>query len=224
MRAGQALDFATSFGLWLKWFGNHKRRPIRLIGLLAVENARPVFAAEIRLAVEGVDDVVQQPDLLVINVVKIAKGVDKGFHTKKIPKEIKTQEEFDLYILGWMENMVNKLIDVKFTNLDLDHLEAVSCLTIMRIGSTDLGSVMSRKFKNDMFKIDMDKFNRSDLGKKILEIWNKGLKSANLTSVGQLVGVFDARGDQHPTGATHSEALTVEHLVQFGPVAIDAAV
>ena len=53
-----------------------------------------------------------------------------------------------------------------------------------------LNTAISNKFKSDQFKFDVAKFNESEIGKKIIDKWDQGIKSVTLTSVGQLVGVY----------------------------------
>ena len=107
-----------------------------------------------------------------------------------IPEEIKTQDGFDNYAIEWLKARLNGFLDVKFSSLDLDHLEALSCLTVVRVGSVDLGSVFSGKFKHEKFKFNMAKYDELEVSKQINETWDKGIKLAFLTSVGQLVGVY----------------------------------
>src|ERR1019366_4549330 len=70
------------------------------------------------------------------------------------------------------------------------HLEALSCVKHISFSANDLKALLANKNQG---VFDWDDFATSDLGKYILQMWNKpnvGLTGITLTSVGMLVGVY----------------------------------
>lgn len=86
----------------------------------------------------------------------------------------------------WFEMRFSPYQNITFTGLDLLHLESLSCLKHTPIISRDLAITM--KSKNfDIFDSTMLE---SNLGVQIKRLWGQGLQAVDLTSVGQLVGVY----------------------------------
>lgn len=85
----------------------------------------------------------------------------------------------------WLLGRFNPYMSTNFQNLDLLHLESLSCLKYSHFLTRDLAQVLSEKNKGVFDKA----FTESPLGAHIKILWEQGLKSVDLTSVGQLIGV-----------------------------------
>ena len=82
--------------------------------------------------------------------------------------------------------------EINYDQMDVLHLEAVSCVKHISFSGSDLKKMLENKNQG---VIDWDSFNSSDFGKHILELWNKpgiGLTGISLTSIGVLIGVYVA--------------------------------
>jgi hypothetical protein len=75
---------------------------------------------------------------------------------------------------------------LSFTNLDMLHLESISCLKYTPFISRELVTTLSQKCSETLDS----EFLSPALGQHIQEMWDLGLESVELTSVGQLVGVY----------------------------------
>lgn len=100
------------------------------------------------------------------------------------PNQILSEEQY----FGWLEARLGPFSDVLPSNLDYAHLEALSCLKFERFLTRDLQEILTRKNNG---KMNYDNFKQHTLGKSLINIWeNNGLKSAQLTSIGQMIGVM----------------------------------
>lgn len=86
----------------------------------------------------------------------------------------------------WFEARFSPYAFLSFTNLDLLHLESISCLKHTPIISRDLSAILSQKSSGAFEPAMLE----SPLGKHIRTLWDQGLQALDLTSVGQLVGVY----------------------------------
>ncbi len=87
---------------------------------------------------------------------------------------------------SWFSTRINPYADLKYTTLDLLHLESLSCLKNNQFLSRDLIEIMKNKNQEPF---NVENINH-DLWQKISKDFNEGLKSVDLTSVGQLIGVY----------------------------------
>lgn len=87
----------------------------------------------------------------------------------------------------WLLDRLGFYSDLKFNYLDLYHLEALSCLKFQPMVSRDLSEFFSKKNKG---VFNGGAFYKTTIGKKIEDLWMKGLGSITLTSVGQVIGVY----------------------------------
>jgi len=86
----------------------------------------------------------------------------------------------------WLESRFSHYAGLSLTVLDLIHLESLSCLKYTPMFSQDLGTVLREKNAGTLnAEILM-----SPIGKEMKALWDQGLKSVDLTSVGQLVGAY----------------------------------
>ncbi len=159
----------------------------RLIADRLTKDSESIHALTSKMATDAISNMTtNQLNLLALNMNL------RYIVPSEIPEDkIENQEKFDKFAENWIKARVEKLANLQFSNLDLEHLEALSCLTNMRLGSSGLKQIFENKFsKTSKFKFDYEKFIDSDLGKAIKAHWENGLQSAILTSVGQLIGIY----------------------------------
>ena len=97
--------------------------------------------------------------------------------------------------LEWIQTRVSKFLELNLRTLDLDcnHLESLSCTTVISIISNDLPKILSHKFGG---AFDFDTFKSKPTGEKLVKMWKEShLQKCNLTTVGQILGVMVS--DQH---------------------------
>ena len=159
----------------------------RLVADRLTKDPESIHALTCKMATDAISSMNKvQLKLLALNM-NLRSVVPNG-----IP-EAKNQDQFDQFAERWIGNRMEKLVNFKFSNLDLEHLEALSCLTNMRIGSSNLKALFENKFSENakaVYKFNFEKFIKSKTGKAIGTHWSNGLKSAVLTSVGQLIGIY----------------------------------
>lgn len=100
------------------------------------------------------------------------------------PKEITTQT-YQNYIENYLLNQVKYYLDLKFTVLDIKHLESLSCLKTLSIISRDIHKLFSK----DNFSFNIDAINNVQLKNYLKEIW-KHIEKIDLTTVGEIIGVY----------------------------------
>lgn len=86
----------------------------------------------------------------------------------------------------WLRERYKPYKDVTISNLDLVHLESLSCLKQNHFITRNLNETLSLKNQNRGFD---PSFLDQKIGKKIGELWNKKIETVDLTSVGQLLGI-----------------------------------
>ncbi|MBI5015869.1 MAG: hypothetical protein HZB55_10310 [Deltaproteobacteria bacterium] len=86
----------------------------------------------------------------------------------------------------WFESRFSPYAALSFTGLDLLHLESLSCLKHTPIITRDLAAILSKK-NSSLYEPAMLE---SPLGAHIKALWQQGLQAVDLSSVGQLVGVY----------------------------------
>lgn len=87
---------------------------------------------------------------------------------------------------AWFVSRFGPYMNTNFTNLDLLHLESLSCLKYTPILSRDLVQVLTDKNKGTFDKAIIE----SPLGAHLRALWERGLQAVDLSSVGQLIGVY----------------------------------
>jgi len=90
--------------------------------------------------------------------------------------------------MGYLQARLGPFSEIRPANLDYFHLEALSCLKYESFLSIDLKIILTDKNQGEF---DFDAFKEQPLGKSLTDIWEKHqLKSTQLTSVGQIIGVM----------------------------------
>lgn len=113
------------------------------------------------------------------------------------PNQDLTEEQY----LGWLQSRITPFMGLQVSNLDLNHLESLSCLKYESIITRDLQKTLTDKNKG---KFNYGTFKDSPLGKFLVDIWeNQHLKSTQLTSTGQIIGVMVS--DQVTGAATNMD-------------------
>jgi hypothetical protein len=132
----------------------------RLIADRLTKNSESIHALTSKMATEAISNMTTgQLNILALNMNL------RYIIPSEIPENsIETQEQFDKFTENWIKARVEKLANLQFSNLDIEHLEALSCLTNMRIGSSDLKQTFENKFsKTNKFNFNFEKFIESDL-------------------------------------------------------------
>lgn len=86
----------------------------------------------------------------------------------------------------WLENRLAPYGNLTFTPLDLLHLESLSCLKVNAFLSRDLNAILSAKSKEAFEPSMLD----TPFGQNLRALWGQGLQGVDVTTVGQLVGIY----------------------------------
>jgi hypothetical protein len=76
---------------------------------------------------------------------------------------------------------------LSINNLDLLHLESLSCIKFTPMFGQDLKKLLAGKNSGNF---DSETFFASTTGEHLRQLWKDGLQSITLTSVGQIIGVY----------------------------------
>ena len=88
----------------------------------------------------------------------------------------------------WMIARVIPFLNARPELIDYTHLESISCMKFESFISRDLKVVFDQKFYN---QFNYDIFSTHPVGTQLIEKWEgKSLKSCQLTTVGQILGVM----------------------------------
>lgn len=100
--------------------------------------------------------------------------------------------------LPWLQARLGPFLGVNPNHMDYTHLESLSCLKFESFITRDLAQILNQKMGSGF---DYEGFKSTQLGEKVLAAWEGGsLKSCQLTSVGQILGVMVS--DQYVGGKT----------------------
>ncbi len=137
----------------------------------------------------------EQPQTVKAMATKMALGI-VGFLT---PRQLRLlafvadlmyigpQQAFDVKAYAdWFEARMSPYQDISFTKVDLSHLESLSCLKYSPVISKDLNLLMTNK---NYGAFDPEMMN-SPTALHVQQLWQEGIQSVDLTTVGQLIGVF----------------------------------
>lgn len=94
----------------------------------------------------------------------------------------------DTDLRSWLTERLSPFAGLQCTQIDLLHLESISCLKYTGFWATSLGEVIYKQ--EDEAAHDLE-FLNSEVGQNTNRIWTSdGLESSDLTSVGQLIGLY----------------------------------
>ncbi len=103
------------------------------------------------------------------------------------PANEMNEEQRFLWSQTWWRQRLMPYKGLTFDDLDLFHLESLSCIMWVPILGKDLNRVL--RLFDDKYSFDIEKFKKTDIGIELEEYWHKkGLQSVTPTSVGQLIG------------------------------------
>lgn len=90
--------------------------------------------------------------------------------------------------LSWLNIRFLPFYNVNPTLVDYSHLESLSCLKHESFITRNISTVLTHKLGNDF---NFENFSSTQLGDKIITAWeSNGLKSCQLTTVGQILGIM----------------------------------
>lgn len=106
------------------------------------------------------------------------------------PPTIVSEQNFLQICEDWLEERLTPFLETNLSQLDLDHLEALSCLNYLDFTSRSLEQRLAG-WKYGDFIFTLEKLRSMSIGKQVIAYWEeKRLRSVSLTSVGQLVGIY----------------------------------
>jgi len=112
-----------------------------------------------------------------------------------------SKESYISYCDSWMSQRLQYYADMTVSHFDLLHLEAMSCARFLSFSHVALDSVLKSKFTIEKdWRYEVEDFKKVDIGPRIDDLWNnQHLKSVDLTSIGQIIGVLVS---DHITGSS----------------------
>jgi hypothetical protein len=100
-----------------------------------------------------------------------------------------SKELFNIIFQDWLIKMLQVYVDLTFTEMDLLHLESLSCAKWDPIVSRDFQKLFEYT-KEKGFAFDYEIFSATPVGNKTVQLWETGLKRALPTTIGQLIGIY----------------------------------
>jgi hypothetical protein len=88
------------------------------------------------------------------------------------------------FLYPWLQKYLGPYMGLEFTTLDISHLEFLSC-TRTQVHPPSLVQILATGGR----VLEPERFGKSEVGQKVISLWDAGLSHVILTSVGQLVGV-----------------------------------
>lgn len=108
-----------------------------------------------------------------------------GIRPNPFPPIGVNETNFQEYMNGWLTQRLKPYEKIEFKQIDITHLESLSCLKV----NTFIGRGLNDMFKKDNLIYDFEKMVDIQLRDKMKKIWNDGLQKIDLTTVGQIIGV-----------------------------------
>ncbi|MBN2462477.1 MAG: hypothetical protein JXB43_02630 [Dehalococcoidia bacterium] len=100
-----------------------------------------------------------------------------------------SKELLNAVFQDWLIKRLQVYADLTFTEMDLLHLESLSCAKWDPIVSRDFQKLFEYT-KEKGFIFDYEAFFATPVGNKIVQLWKTGLEKAIPTTIGQLIGVY----------------------------------
>ena len=101
--------------------------------------------------------------------------------------------------IPWLHARTAPFLGANATHIDYTHLESLSCMKFESFITRDLSKILSIKFGGSF---NFDEFKTAPFGAKLIDVWEtKALKSCQLTTVGQIIGIMVS--DQCTGGKTN---------------------
>lgn len=95
------------------------------------------------------------------------------------------ETNFQNWLDMWLMARLKPYQNITFRPLDITHLESISCLKM----NSFIGRGLNEMFNKDNFTYDFEKMRDIQLRDTMNRIWNDGLQTIDLTTVGQIIGV-----------------------------------
>ena len=155
----------------------------RLVSDRLTKGSESLFALSSKLACDAVSMLnVRQMKILGLLATLIMLR-PRPFPPLEIPKEV-----FNIWFIQWLTKRLHVYQDLDIRNMDLLHLESLSCVRVS-IGSRDLQKILSPP-KERGLTFDYKAFSATDIGKKVNELWESELKHSLPTTIGQIIGIY----------------------------------
>jgi hypothetical protein len=100
------------------------------------------------------------------------------------PKDIQ-ERFFQSFMDTWLTTQLKIYQEITLRQIDLIHLESLSCLKV----NNNIGRDMNVLFSDKNFKFDFGIIEDVKLAEAIKKKWHRGLELIDLTTVGQIIGV-----------------------------------
>ena len=101
--------------------------------------------------------------------------------------------------MPWLQARTAPFLSVNANPMDYTHLESLSCMKFESFITRDLSQILTQKLGKGF---EYEEFKLTQLGDKLIAIWEeKSLKSCQLTTVGQILGIMVS--DQFIGGKTN---------------------
>ncbi|HLW62296.1 MAG TPA: LPO_1073/Vpar_1526 family protein [Flavobacterium sp.] len=108
-----------------------------------------------------------------------------GIRPNPFPPIGVNETNFQEYMNAWLTQRLKPYEKIEFKQIDITHLESLSCLKV----NTFIGRGLNDVFKKENLVYDFEKMVDIQLREKMKKIWNDGLQKIDLTTVGQIIGV-----------------------------------
>lgn len=94
------------------------------------------------------------------------------------------ENNFQVWMDNWLITRLKPYQNIKFREIDINHLESLSCLKV----NSFIGRGLNDMFSKENLVYDFDKMKDIQLRESMKKIW-EGLQKIDLTTVGQIIGV-----------------------------------
>ena len=157
----------------------------RLVADRLTKETESMFALASRQACDAVS-------MLTINQMKILGLLifKDRVQQSPFPPVNMSQEEFNKWYVEYLTDNMQLYQDLTISRLDMVHLGALSCISILGISVRDhLRHILwPKKERGVTFGIKL--FTSTELGKKMEELWESHLNGVSPTSIGELIGIY----------------------------------
>lgn len=108
-----------------------------------------------------------------------------GIRPTPFPPPGINETNFQDFMDNWLTQRLKPYETIIFRQLDIIHLESLSCLKV----NTFVGRSLNNMFKKEQLIYDFEKMKDNKLRDAMKKIWEEGLQKVDLTTVGQIIGV-----------------------------------
>lgn len=109
-----------------------------------------------------------------------------GIRPNPYPSLGVNEANFQIWLDNWLIIRLKPYQNITFRDIDITHLESLSCLKV----NTFIGRNLNDMFQKDNFIYDFEKMRDITLKDSMKIIWEQGLQKIDLTTVGQIIGVY----------------------------------